>query len=222
MLFRHSPRALLAWAGAAVAALVAAHAAASDLATLHRRAASAGEEVRVVVAAHDLPLGARVEAADLTLRPHFERRLPPGAMRSRHDAVGRVVATPVLEGSVVTGRHLAPRRRTGLDGAIPPGMRAVRLRVEDGLRPEPGSVVDVLVTFDPSVVPDGEDATITAVGGALVLAADEGVTLLVDTGGARRLAYAAANGIVTLALAPPEEVCCPTPSKPPSSASSRA
>lgn len=231
MLFRHSPRALLAWAGAGLAALVAVHAAAADLAALHRRAASAGDEIEVVVAARDLPLGATVERTDLTVRRQFERRLPPHPLRSADDAVGRVVATPVLDGSVVTDRHLAPRARTGLDGAVPEGMRAVRILSEDGLRPEEGAVVDVLVTFDPSTVPPGEEATVTAVRGALVLEADDadgldgggrvGVTLLVDTDGARRLAYAVANGIVTLALAPPEEACCPTSSKPSSSGSSK-
>lgn len=217
MLFRHSPRSLLAWAGAAVAALVAVHGAVTDLAALHRRARSAGDEIAVVVAAHDLPLGSTVGAGDLSLSPQFERRLPPGSVRSRDLVVGRVVATPVLEGSVVTERHLAPRERTGLDGAVPPGMRAVRLLAEDGLRPEPGSLVDVLVTFDPAAVPPGEEATVTAVSGALVLGADDaeagavdgagrlGVTLLVDPEAAKRLAFATANGIVTLALAPPEE-----------------
>ena len=152
-------------------------------------------------------------------------------MRSRDDAVGRVVVTPVLEGAIVSDRHLARRNRTGLDGSVPPGMRAVRVLIEDGLRPEPGSLVDVLVTFDPSLVPPGQEATVTVVAGALVVASGGtdaadgtgrvGITLLVDPEGARRLAYGAANGIVTLALAPPEEACCPASSKPSSSDSSK-
>lgn len=216
MLFRHSPRALVLWAAAGAAALIAAHSAASDLATLHGRARAVGAEVDVLVAARDLPLGTTLAAADLRTRPHFEKRLPPSTLRSRADAVGRVVATPVLAGSIVTQRHLAPRNRGGLTGAVPPGMRAVHVLAADGLRPDPGAVVDVLVTFDPSLVPPGSEATVAAVEGALVVAVDDaetsdlagqvGVTLLVDVEAASRLAYATANGIVTLSLAPPEEV----------------
>ncbi|MBI2170194.1 MAG: hypothetical protein HYU28_11960, partial [Actinobacteria bacterium] len=164
--------------------------------------------------------------------PQFEGMLLPAALRSVDAAVGRTVATPVLEGSVVSDRHLAPRTRTGVDGAVPPGMRAIQVVADDVLVPEPGSVVDVLVTFDPGLVPPGEEATVTAVRGALVLGSSGeagldgatsrvGVTLLTDEEGARRLAYATANGIVTLALAPPEDSCCTTSSKPSSSESSR-
>ena len=35
-----------------------------------------------------------------------------------------------------------------------------------------------------------------------------GVTLLVTEDEARGIAFAAANGVVTLALAPPEDACC--------------
>lgn len=236
MLFRQSSRALVAWMGAGLAALVAAHTVATDLATLHRRARAAGDEVAVVVARRDLPLGTSVAAADLRVERRYERHLPPAAQRDRDAVAGRVVTSPVLKGSVVTDRHLAPRGRTGLDGVVPPGMRAVRVATEDGVIPPPGAVVDVLVTFDPAVVPPGEDATVEAVKGALVIESDadtdhgdgfaspagarSAVTLLTDTEGARRLAYAAANGIVTLALVPPEEACCPT-SKKSSSGSSR-
>lgn len=236
MLFRQSSRALVAWTGAALAALIAAHAVATDMATLHRRARAAGDEVPVVVARRDLPLGTTVETGDLRVERRYERHLPPAARHDRDAVAGRVVTSPVLKGSVVTDRHLAPRGRTGLEGVVPPGMRAVRVATEDGITPPPGAVVDVLVTFDPSVVPPGEDATVEAVQGALVIESDadpelengfdgpgarSAVTLLTDADGARRLAYAAANGIVTLALVPPEEACCPT-SKNSSSGSSRA
>jgi Flp pilus assembly protein CpaB len=38
-----------------------------------------------------------------------------------------------------------------------------------------------------------------------------GVTLLVTAIEARGLAFAAANGVLTLALAPPEDACCSSP-----------
>lgn len=205
---------MLAWTGAVVVALVTAHIVASDLASLHRRARSAGEEVEVLVAARDLVLGTRLQRGDLRVEHHFERRLPPDAVRRRTQAVGRTVSTPVLEGSIVSDRHLADPDRDGLDGVVPEGMRAVRVVAESGVKPEPGSLVDVLVTLDPSVVNQG-DPTTAAVRGALVLSSDElgsaelgderiGVTVLTDPEGARRLAFAAAHGFVTISLAPPE------------------
>lgn len=217
MLLRRGPRAVAAWVGAATVALVTAHVVATDVAALHRRARAAGAEVDAVVAARDLPLGATVEQDDVTTRRRFERHLAPAALPDVDAALGRVVATPVLRGSVVSDRHLAPRSRTGLEGVVPPGMRAVRVVIEDGARPAPGSVVDVLVSFDPALVGGDVEPTMTVVEGGLVLAVDDrgppdavgdgdvGVTVLTDPEGARRLAFAAANGIVTLALAPPEE-----------------
>ena len=45
-------------------------------------------------------------------------------------------------------RDLAPRHRTGLDGIVPEGMRAIRVTVSGALRPRTGSAVDVLASFD--------------------------------------------------------------------------
>lgn len=217
-MIRRSPRALAAWCAVGVLALTTARMVGSDLASLHRRATTAGPEIDVVIATRDLPLGATLTDRDVTVRRRFAGRLAPEALRSPRAAVGRVVVVPVLTGNVVSARHLAPRERSGLEGVVPPGMRAVRVVVEDGLQPPPGSVVDVLVSFDPASVDPDTDPTLTVVRGALVLATspevDGGggrgpaVTLLTDVDGAHRLAFAATNGVLTLALAPPEEACC--------------
>lgn len=237
MLVRRSPRAVLAFCGALVVALATARTVASDLAAIHRRATTAGDEVDVLVATSDLRLGATVAGGDVTVEARHEGHLPPGALRPADDATGRVVAVPVVAGSVITDQHLAEPDRRGVDGVVPPGMRAVHVVLDDAARLRRGAVVDVLVSFDPaSVAPDLEPTT-TVVEGALVLDIDEpddsditsglpgagrsGVTVLTDVDGAHRLAFAAANGIVSLALAPPEEACCPIPSSTSSSASSR-
>lgn len=182
-----------------------------------------------MVATRDLPLGHTIRTGDVELVTRYERHLPEGTLLDPDTADGRVVTVPVLEGGVVTERHLAAPDRSGLDGVVPDGMRAVRVVVEDAPPVTAGSVVDVLVTFDPGVVPPALEATTTVVEGAVVAGADEGgdpagrdtrgVTLLVDKAAARRLAFAVASGIVTLALAPPEEACCLKPSSTPSSAS---
>jgi Flp pilus assembly protein CpaB len=121
-----------------------------------------------------------------------------------------------------------PRTRRGLDGAIPRGMRALRIVVRDSLHPLPGSAVDVLVTFDAGTSDTAErtESTAVAARGVLVLGTDDapasvdaggtaasgglGVTLLVTEDEAERLANASATGIVTLALVPPEDAA-PTP-----------
>ena len=148
-------------------------------------------------------------------------QLPSGAL-SPGAADGRVVAVPVVRGAFVVNGNVAPRRRTGLDGAIPPGMRALRIVARDALRPSVGSSVDVLVTFESSDAAAGGAPTVVAARGVLVLGTDEapaavetgagdrnaaglGVTLLVTEEDAPRLAFAAAAGVVTLALAPPED-----------------
>jgi Flp pilus assembly protein CpaB len=138
-------------------------------------------------------------------------------------ARGRVIAVPVVRGGFVVDANLAPRRRTGLNGAIPPGMRALHIVVRDALRPPVGSSVDVLATFEPSSSgANGAAPTVVAARGVLVLETEDapaafdtgtgdrtggghGVTLLVSEDDAPRVAFAGATGVVTLALVPPED-----------------
>jgi Flp pilus assembly protein CpaB len=184
---------------------------AGDLASLHRRAARLGPATAVVVVARDLALGATVKAGDLELRRLHEP--PPGSVHRVAGAAGRVVAVPVLAGSPLLQRHLAPPGRPGLAAVVPPGMRAVRVRVEPEWRLPAGSVVDVLSGGDPAgLLPGGEPARMVAQGAIVLGGETRGVTLLVTVEGARRLASAASDGPLTLALAPPEDACCTTSS----------
>jgi Flp pilus assembly protein CpaB len=128
-----------------------------------------------------------------------------------------VVAVPVVEGAYVVTGNLAPRRRRGLDGVVPRGMRAMRIVVTDALRPRPGAAVDVLASFDPGGAGERDDGTVVVAAGVTVVGSDRrsgsgagrtgaaGVTLLVDPHQAQALADAQANGVVTLALVPPED-----------------
>ena len=223
---RRSPRAVVLWLGAVVVAITTAALVATDLAALHRRAHSLGSPQAVAVAARDLPLGSSIRRGDITIRSVHRSQLPRGVL-SPDAAERRVVAVPVVRGAFVVEGNVAPRRRTGLDGAIPPGMRAVRVVARDALHPPVGTSVDVLVTFESN---DGAAAggapTVVAARGVLVLGTDDepaavehptgggdtggregalGVTLLVTEDDAPRLAFAAAAGVVTLALVPPED-----------------
>ena len=53
-------------------------------------------------------------------------------------------------------------------------------------------------------------STVTTIAANSASSAPIGVTLLVSESEAGPIAFAAANGVLTLALAPPESVCCPT------------
>jgi len=211
---RRSPRALVAWAAAVAVALVTANVVATDLATLHRRAASLGPQRAVVVAATDLALGATIRASDLRTVTMYASTVPTGSLTDRAAAVGRIVALPALKGSIIARRQLVAARRSGLDGLVPVGARAVRVLTGDGVRPAPGAVVDVLVSLDPSEIAQagGGTGALAVAKGALVLALDgRGVTLLVTEQEAHAIAFAVANGTLLLALAPPEAACCNNP-----------
>jgi Flp pilus assembly protein CpaB len=97
-------------------------------------------------------------------------------------------------------------------------MRAMRVVVTDAVDPRPGAAVDVIATYDPAAAEAaGDDTTVIVAAGVTVLGTDRrassgsgrsgarGVTLLVDPGQATALADAQANGVVTLALVPPED-----------------
>jgi Flp pilus assembly protein CpaB len=226
---RRSPRAVLLWLGAIIVAVATAIFVATDLASLHRRAGTLGTTRSVAVAANDIPIGTVVRSADLETRTIHRSQLPDGAL-SPGDVRDRVVAISVVRGAFVLERNLAPRNRDGLDGAIPRGMRAMRIVVRDSLHPLPGSAVDVLATFDAGTSDSAErtESTVVVARGVLVLGTDDtpasvdagatsasgglGVTLLVTEDEAERLANASATGIVTLALVPPEDAA-PTPEK---------
>ena len=213
-----SPRAFALRAGAVLVAVATAALVASDLATLHRRARNFGPIRSVVVARRDLPLGTTVSAGDVHERRLHTSQVPDGILTSAGDVIGRVVTTPVLRGNLVGHRNLAPRRRTGLDGAIPDGWRAMQVVVTDAVVPRPGAAVDVLASFEHSALSEASTeagSAIVVARGVLVVAtggartaegrAARGVTVLVTPREARDLAYASTHGVLALALVPPEE-----------------
>jgi len=216
-MFRRSPRAVISWLAATVVAVVTATFVANDLAAIHQRARRLGVERTVVVATRDLTIGTSVSRRSLETR-RVHDGVPPGAIASPARAVGRVVVVPILRGEVLGARHLAAAGRRGLDGVVPRGRRAVRVVVDDGIRPPVGGSVDVFATYDPSKVTTGNDPTVVVVAGARVVGVDDpdgawprpssrhlGVTLLATPEQVRRLAFARGNAVLTLALVPPED-----------------
>ena len=213
---RRSPRSLLAWSAALLVAVITIVVVFSDLATLHRRARDFGAPRPVLVAAHDLPLGATLGASDVRAISRYAAATPANAVVDVDDAIGRVVAVPVLAGSVLLEPHLTERDRDGLSGLVPFGYRAVRIRPDDGLRPPVGAVVDALVALDPTLSERREGQIVARVRPAC--SRSRPTTMRSQTERAlpsssprtrrARLAFAAANGVLTLALAPPEDACC--------------
>lgn len=221
-MLRRSPRALALWGTALVVAVITATLVAGDLASLHRRAADLGPELDAVVAERALAVGTVITARDLVTRRVHRAQLPDAVVTDRDRVLGRVVAVPILRDTFVARGNLAPRRRTGLDGIVPAGMRAMRVVVTDAVDPRAGAAVDVIATYDPAAAEaTGNDTTVVIADGVTVLGTDRrastgsgragarGVTLLVDPEQARALADAQANGVVTLALVPPEDAAHP-------------
>jgi Flp pilus assembly protein CpaB len=221
-----SPRALALRVGAVIVTVTTAAVVASDLAKLHRRANDLGPERSVVVARHGLRLGTTLTVDDVRVRSVHSSQVPPRVLRDVRHAVGRVITVPVVRDGFVAAANLAPRHRSGLDGALPEGTRAVRVVVLDAVRPRVGAAVDVMASFEGGVGTfDAEEAgadDLEALGsativadGVLVLGVDTtrtaegasalGVTLLVTPRQARDLAFAATHGVVTIALVPPED-----------------
>lgn len=220
-MLRRSPRAALLWAAAAVVTIVTATSVAGTLASLHRQDRDYGKVRAIVVARHDLTLGTVVGSNDVTTVRLRGQALPARSLGRPEDALGRVVSVPVVRGSIVTERNLAARTRDGRDGVVPPGRRAMRIVVSDGLQPRAGDVVDVYVTFATNAVPESVDPTLTVASHVPVVDVDGagettdgdtgaraqriGVTLLVPADDAKRLAFAAATGTIALAATPPED-----------------
>ena len=209
-MLRRSPRAALLWAAALIVALVTAATVVNTLSSLRHQDRTFGRVHTMLVVRRDLAIGTRVTQTDLDTRTL--RGEPPelGTLTRARDAVNRVVRVPLLAGTAVTARHLTVSRRPGLGGVVPDGRRAFRVVVEHALRPAAGDFVDILATFDPAVLGDDQDPTIVIAPAVTVLAVDGiadagdsvGVTVLVTPTQASRLAFSAASGTLSLALAP--------------------
>jgi Flp pilus assembly protein CpaB len=139
----------------------------------------------VLVTSKDLPRGEVIDAADvgrrLDVRRVPESFVPPDALTSVGDAVGRALAAPLPAGSYLLASQLeAPRkRRRRGEPAIADGLRPVEISVTGaealgatGGSPD-GMRVDVVVTTEPEVGERGR-----------TFVAAEGVELLAlsDTG----------------------------------------
>jgi pilus assembly protein CpaB len=116
-----------------------------------RAAQSPGQTTtQVVFAAHDLEIGTLVKDTDLTTGP-WVGTVPKGLVTKKETIIGRGVIAPIYQGETVQeNRIAAPNAGGGLAATIPPGMRAVAVRVNDVVGVAgfvvPGMRVDILIT----------------------------------------------------------------------------
>ena len=107
---------------------------------------------QVVIAKLDIPEGAAIDRNSLVLATWPAPTVPAGAYSSLDSVVGRVTRVNVFTGEAIVPGRLAPAGTgPGLELKIPPGQRAMAVRINDvagisGLI-QPNSRVDVLVTI---------------------------------------------------------------------------
>jgi len=173
----------------------------------------------IVVAVNDLQVGAKLEDRDIRLARFPQSVIPPGAFTKKTQVIGRGVVLPVSKGEFILPNKLAAANAgTGLPSLIPPGMRAVSVRVNDVVSVagfvQPGSRVDVLATGnqggnDRQTTTVLENVAVIAVGKNLERnpAGDTQsapvITLLVSPDDGQRLTLASQEGRIQLALRNP-------------------
>ena len=177
-----------------------------------------GEDV--LVAANDLQVGVKIEDRDLRAVRFPSADLPAGVFHIRSKVVGRGVVLPISRGEFILTNKLAGENAgAGLPSLIPPGMRAVSVRVNDTTSVsgfvQPGTHVDVLLTGNPQG--SNEQQTTTVLRDIAVVATGQRlernsageaqsapvVTLLVSPDDAQRLTLAGSQGHIQLALRNP-------------------
>jgi len=188
---------------------------------LQSRGAGGQPGMEVIVAADNIPVGAKIEEKDLQIVRYPADNLPPNSPRSRASVLGRGVILPISKGDFILLNKLAgPNAGSGLPALIPPGMRAMSVRVNEVVGVagfvQPGTRVDVLVTGTPGGAGE-EEQTTTVLENVEVIASGQRmersqtgeaqiapvITLLVSPDDAQKLTLATARGRIQLALRNP-------------------
>ena len=174
----------------------------------------------MVIAARDVPLGKRIEAADVRLVRATPTSIPPDSFKKSEDVIGKVSRSSVLAGEALINRRLSKHvGGSSLAAVLEPGMRAVTVRVDDvigvGGFVLPENRVDVLASFQESSIYRAE----TILHDIRVLAVDQrsdpgsneplvvrAVTLEVTPEGAEKIAAAQQRGRIQLTLLNPMSV----------------
>jgi pilus assembly protein CpaB len=174
----------------------------------------------IVVAADDIQVGARVEDHDARVARFPASGLPAGVYSKKSQVLGRGVIIPIARGEFILPSKLAPENAgSGLPSLIPPGMRAVSVRVNEVVSVAgfvgPGTRVDVLLTGTPNG--SSEPQTTTVLQNVAVIASGQRlernaagdaqntpvITLLTSPEDAERITLASSEGRIQLSLRNP-------------------
>jgi len=176
--------------------------------------------IDVVMATSDLQVGSKLEDRDIRLTKVPASLVPPNAYHSASKLIDRGVILPISKGEFILPSKLADEHAgSGLPALIPPGMRAVSVRVNEVVAVAgfvvPGTHVDVLLTGNPGGA--NEQQTTTVLENVKVIAAGQKlernaagepqttpvITLVVAPDDGQKLTLAAAQGHIQLALRNP-------------------
>ena len=182
----------------------------------------------VVVAAADLDIGVELRREDIRIIDWPANAVPAGVIGDPKDVIGRGIVLPLIQNEPILPMKLSSKEAGGgLPPAIPPGLRAVSVRVNEVIGVAgyvlPGTRVDVLATVSPT----GQSGDMTSkviLTNVQVLAAGTKierdtdrnkpiavsvVTLLVGPEEAERLTLASTEGKIQLALRNPLDKTMP-------------
>ena len=182
----------------------------------------------VVVAASDLDIGAELRREDVRIIDWPANALPANAITDPKDVIGRGIVLPLIQNEPILPMKLASKEAgAGLPPVIPPGLRAVSVRVNEVIGVAgyvlPGTRVDVVATVSPTG--NGADMTskviltnvqVLAAGTKIDRETDKNkpmpvsvVTMLVNPEEAERLTLASTEGKIQLALRNPLDKTIP-------------
>lgn len=179
--------------------------------------ATPGGRISVVAAARDVPMGKRIEAADIKLVGAIPDGTPNDAYRDTATVIGQVSRSPFVAGELLIARRLSKYAGgSALAAVVAPDMRAVTVRVDDVIGVGgfilPENRVDVIAAFNDGPSPQAR----TIVRDVRVLAVDQrsdpgsdgpilsrAVTLEVTPEAAEAIAAAKQRGSIQLTLRNP-------------------
>ncbi len=212
-------RSLLFMMLAGVAALVAALVVYSALKKREQEVQQAmAQSVNIVVATHDLHIGAQLDPTAVKLARWSRDSMPPGAFTDIAAVTGKYVKTPFVENEPIVGDRLFSGVKTAgmLPLLIPAGMRAMSVPVDEVSDIAgfvlPGAHVDILVSItDKSTNSEPfskivlQNVEVIAVAQEIEEAKDEPkvvkvITVLLTPEEAERLSLASHDGTLRLAL----------------------
>ena len=171
----------------------------------------------VVIATRDIPLGQRIQKADIRVGRAITTSIPPDAFTKSESVIGQVSKSTLFAGEVLIDRRLSKYvGGSALAAVLELGMRAVTVRVDDvigvGGFVLPENRVDVVATFQQGNSYQAE----TILQDIRVLAVDQrsdpgsnepllvrAVTLEVTPQGAEKIAIAEQRGRIQLTLLNP-------------------